>query len=124
MMDFINKTKMFFVEKIKGFDFLAFVKKNKFYSVLVATAFLIGLYFSWTLPESIIFALFISSILKPVDSRFFAVPGLFFLILTPIVLYSGNKKTAEEIAVYAFYFLVMTVMMAFVEMKKEEKGLK
>jgi len=122
MKNIIEKGKEYFLKNLKEFDFLDFIKKNKFYVILVLSAFFTGVYFECELMEALVFAIFISSIIRPVDSRIFASVGLFFLVLTPIVLYSGDKKTAETIAVYAFYFLVMTVMMAFVEMKKEEKG--
>jgi len=121
MKNIVRRWKEYFLRNLKGFDFFDFVRKNKSYVFFVTAAFFVGVYFDWKMMESLVFAIFISSILRPIDSRIFASVGLFFLVMTPIILYSGDKKTAEIVAVYAFYFLVMTVMMAFVELKKEEK---
>ncbi len=92
---------------------------NKFDVILLLTAVFIGLYFKWSNMEIIIFVISISSILRPISSRLMAIPALFFLSLTPILLSLERTDRAEEFAVYAYYFLVMSVIMGIYEMKKD-----
>jgi len=96
--------------------------KSNWAIVLLSLSVLLGLYYDWSNMDIFFFALFIYSILNPVDSRRFATGGLMFLTLTPVLLFLNKTERAEEFAVYAFYLLSMSVIFAFVELKKEEKG--
>jgi len=44
------------------------------------------------------------------DSRYFFLIALVLLIYTPIYLYFNDKKIAEQLSIYAYYFLVMGVI--------------
>jgi ABC-type proline/glycine betaine transport system permease subunit len=48
-----------------------------------------------------------------------ALPALFFLILTPFALILKQDVIAENLAIYAYYFLVMTTIMGVREIRKE-----
>lgn len=80
-----------------------------------------GVYFDWKIMEIIILLIFIGIILHPISSRVLAVPALFFLILTPTFLVLKKESTAEQVAIYAYYFLIMAVIMGIYEVRKESK---
>lgn len=87
----------------------------------VATLFvaaLLGVVFDWNIVEMSVFILFIASILFSIPSRFLALPALFFLSFTPVLLLLNRKESAEEFAVYAYYFLVMAVVRGIIEIRK------
>lgn len=83
-----------------------------------------GLFLHWKVTEIAVFSLFIWIILHPISSRYLAAVAIFFLILTPIFLISGKNSIADQLAIYAYYFLIMTVMMGIYELRKngEQEG--
>lgn len=89
---------------------------------MLFAAVLLGIFFDWGIPEVIIFAIFVGIILRPISSRYLALPALFFLSFTPILLVLDREKRAEEFAVYAYYFLVMAVIRGIIEVRSEESG--
>lgn len=80
---------------------------------------LLGVIFDWNVVEISVFIVFISALLFSVPSRFLALPALFFLSMTPFLLLLDRKESAEEFAVYAYYFLVMAVVRGIIETRKE-----
>ena len=99
-----------------------FVKRNVdifFTSIAV----LMGAYLGWQVMEIIIFGIFIWIILNPVLSRITAIPALGFLILTPFLLIFKQQSLAEEVAIYAYYFLIMSVIMGIYEIRKDDKDI-
>jgi hypothetical protein len=99
-------------------------KKRNVDIFFVAIAVLMGAYFDWQIIEMIIFGIFIWIILNPVPSRLTAVPALAFLIATPFLLIFKKEILAEQAAIYAYYFLIMSVIMGIYEIRKEEKAKK
>jgi len=89
--------------------------------LIVVAGVLFGAFFEWDLVEIFIFAIFLWSIVGPLSSRVLAVPALFFLSVTPLLLALGRDDQAEIFAVYAYYFLVMAVVRAIVEMRADEQ---
>ena len=87
-------------------------------------AIILGIYLGWGNMEILIFGIFIWSILKPISSRYMAIPALFFLSITPFLLILERKEKAEEFAIYAYYFLVLAVIMGIYEIQKDKKELK
>lgn len=87
--------------------------------VLLFAGLFLGIYFDWTVIEMLIFLIFLWSLLGPIASRILAVPALFFLFLTPLLLFFKRPERAEEFAVYAYYFLVMAVIRAAIEVRNE-----
>lgn len=88
-----------------------------------ALAMFLGVYFKWSAQEIIVFGFFIWIILNPVSSRTVAIPAMFFLSLTPLFLMVGSESYSEKSAIYAYYFLVMAMIMGIYEVRKN-KGLK
>jgi len=103
------------------FDLVGILRKRKKEAIFVIAGMLLGIFLDWTMIEVAIFAIFIWSVLGPIQSRFLAVPALFFLALTPILLALGREARAEEFTVYAYYFLVMAVIRGIIEVREDEK---
>ncbi|NCU41312.1 MAG: hypothetical protein EOM19_01140 [Candidatus Moranbacteria bacterium] len=82
---------------------------------------LTGAFFEWNIVEIFIFVVFLWSILGPLSSRILAIPALFFLSATPILLMLSREEQAETFAVYAYYFLVMAVIRAISELRSENR---
>jgi len=61
------------------------------------------------------------SILFVVESRISASITLLFLIFCPILLIMKKESLAEQMAIYAYYFLVITVVVQIREYLREEK---
>lgn len=98
------------------------ILSKKFLNILIfLLALAMGIYFKWTVPQIITFLILIGIILRPVSSRILAAPALFFLILTPFFLIFKKDIWAESFATYAYYFLIMAVIMGIYEIRKEGK---
>ncbi|KKQ46229.1 MAG: hypothetical protein US63_C0004G0004 [Candidatus Moranbacteria bacterium GW2011_GWC2_37_8] len=87
---------------------------------LVFIALMIGTYLNLNIVESLIFTLMIWTILNPLPGKYFAYAALFFLSVTPFLLVLDRKVQAEEYAIYAYYFLVLTVIMGIYEMRHKK----
>lgn len=96
------------------------ITANKINAAIILVAIILGIYLGWENMEITIFAIFVASILHPIDSRYFAAPALFFLALTPFLLILDREAKAEEFAVYAYYFLVMAVIRGIIEVRSEK----
>jgi len=95
------------------------LKLDVFFIIL---SIVLGFIFQWSIPEIIIFTIFIWSILNPIDSKYLSLAALIFLAITPFLLIFKQQDWAEQSAIYAYYFLVFTVIMALYELKKEDKA--
>lgn len=96
-----------------------FIKNRKKDIFFVGAAFLLGILFEWHIVQITIFVIFVWSIIGPIASRYLAWPSLFFLLLTPGLMALGRREQAEEFAIYAYYFLVMTVIRGIIEIRSE-----
>ncbi len=103
------------------FDLVGIARKRKKEALFIVAGILLGIFLDWTMIEVAIFTIFLWSLLGPIQSRFLAIPALFFLALTPILLALGREVRAEEFAVYAYYFLVMAVIRGIIEVREDEK---
>ncbi len=94
------------------------IKKERWYWMLILI--IVSLLFIWQFSlEAIIFlTLFIAFALYGWDSRILATGALITLISCPILLLVKQDVYAERIAVYAYYFLVMTVVLQIIEYKR------
>lgn len=86
---------------------------------LLGAALVMGIYFQWGFMNTLIFMIFVATILRPVSSRIMAFPALFFLVLTPFALILKQDILAENLAIYAYYFLIMAVIMGIYEVRSE-----
>ncbi|MFC1644676.1 hypothetical protein ACFL08_01460 [Patescibacteria group bacterium] len=101
-----------------------FLKKNKVDLTFLSGAILVGIFLGWNNMEVLIFTVFVGIILRPVSSRYLAIPALFFLVLAVFMMILGNVKRADEFAIYVYYFLIMAVVMGVYEIRMEEKRVK
>ena len=104
----------------KKFDIKEFVSCRKVDVGFVVAGIIFGTLLNWDVIEIIFFAVFIWSIVGPIVSRYLAIPALFFLAFTPILLALGREVRAEEFAIYAYYFLVMAVICGILEVRAEK----
>lgn len=73
--------------------------------------------------ESIFFLItFATFLLYRWESRVIAALALASLALCPLLLIIGEDALAEQMAVYAYYFLVMTVVLQIIEFKRGERS--
>ncbi len=127
-----NKQKNFWRErflKIKEiFNFRKNSVKKMLNIVLLLLALAVGVYFEWNVIEIIILLIFVGIVFHPIPSRILAMPALGFLIITSfLIIFKENEKAkmlAGELAVYAYYFLVMAVVMGIYEVRKDSKKIK
>ncbi|HPN96143.1 MAG TPA: hypothetical protein PLK35_00090 [Candidatus Moranbacteria bacterium] len=89
-------------------------------TIFVAMAVFIGAYFKWNVVEIMIFGVFIGTLLRPVPSHYPAVVALFFLALTPVFLAFGNNLVPEKLAIYAYFFIIISVIMGIYEIRNEK----
>jgi len=85
----------------------------------VVIVFAMGFFLHWKIYEIALFSLFIWIILNPISSRYLAFGAICFLILTPLFLIGGKKIIADQLAIFAYYFLIMAVMMGIYEVRKD-----
>ena len=104
----------------KQFDIREFAARRKVDVGLVVAGIIFGTLLDWDVIEIIFFAVFIWSIVGPIASRYLALPALFFLAFTPILLALDREARAEEFAVYAYYFLVMAVIRGIIEVRSKK----
>lgn len=92
------------------------------FSILwLAVAFLIWNNYDFSFFEMLILAYLGLSLVWRLDSRIAAVLALFLLIATPILLMLKNDDLAQISAIYAYYFLVVTVIGLVCELKMGKK---
>lgn len=97
----------------------SFLRSRKLDMAFLVTGLGIGLYYDWTTVQVVFFLLFLWSILGPIASRILALATLVFFSLVPVLLAFKRPERAEEFAIYAYYFLVMAVVRAVIEVRTE-----
>ena len=105
----------------KQFDIKEFVVRRKMDVGFLLAGIVFGTLLNLDVIEIIFFAVFIWSIVGPIASRYLALPALFFLAFTPILLVLDREARAEEFAIYAYYFMVMAVIRGIIEVRNEKK---
>ena len=107
--------------EIKSWEIKKMTPKKVINIAIFLVALGMGIYFKWGVMNTLIFLIFIGIILRPVSSRILAFPALFFLILTPFALILKEDVVAENLAIYAYYFLIMATIMGIYEVRQEDK---
>lgn len=98
-----------------------YLTKKYFDYGLIAFSLLLGFYLKWDMQNVLIFSFVIWIILNPISSQLLARGALVLLSLVPLLLIIKRENRAEQFAIFAYYFLVMTVAVAIIEFKKEQK---
>ncbi|MEK9155684.1 MAG: hypothetical protein AAB360_00070 [Patescibacteria group bacterium] len=90
--------------------------------LFVTIGILIGIDFNWSIDNIAGLAFIIWAILNPWSSSRYAKVALYFLCLVPVLLIMGKEDYAEKFAIYTYYFLILAVVMALVELRREKDG--
>jgi ABC-type transport system involved in cytochrome c biogenesis permease subunit len=91
-------------------------QKNK--EIFLVTIFFV-IFFLYDFETGFFWTLFLSFIAFRWDERVAGVLGLFSLATCPLLLYLELPDVAEQMAIYAFFFLVMTVVLQIIQLSKE-----
>ncbi len=88
-------------------------------------AFAIGLIsaFIFSLSSGLLWFIFLFFLLYDYDSRYLGAVAILFLTACPVLLALGTEhgqEWAEASAIYAFFFLVMTVAIQVVDLKRHK----
>lgn len=97
------------IEKI-----IKYVWKEKI-DFIILSFFSIGLYFIYDLESSILWTIFLAFARFDWDSRIVGGMAIFWLLLCPFFLYLQIDAAAEQSAVYAYFLLVITVVLQIIE---------
>lgn len=96
------------------------VLEKKYSSILLIILF-VFLYWKINLTAAALGILFFAFILYKWDSRIIAVLALACLGACPFLLIFKKESSAENFAIYAYYFLVITIILQIVEYKRANK---
>lgn len=83
--------------------------------ILFALSIGMGLYFQWEIANLIFFLILLRLIIHPVSSRFPAGAAIAFLAITALLLVFKEKDWAENTAIWAYYSMILIVIMAMME---------
>jgi len=109
--------------KIPKFDF-GFSDQKKFRLkvglslAIIVAAFVAKYSFDFTFFGTLILIYFGIAIVWKISSRISAGLALFFLASCPVLLIFKNENLAETFAIYAYYFLVITVVGEIISLKR------
>ncbi|MFA5178376.1 MAG: hypothetical protein WC427_02340 [Candidatus Paceibacterota bacterium] len=106
---------------LKFFKWLGNDIKNKKWKILLAIGLSIGAYFLWGLSSALLWLLFLVFLFCTWDSRVIAFLALICLASCPVLLQMKKDDTAETMAVYAYFFLAMTVFLQIFEYRRDSK---
>ncbi len=99
-----------------------FLEERKIDILFLVAGAALGITFDWTIVEIVIFLCFLWSFLGPISSRLLAGFSIFFFLFVPVFLIFDRMDRAEEFSIYTYYFLVMAVIRAIIEVRSEEKA--
>ena len=97
------------------------LKKRKLEIVLLLIILILLLMWGFKIESIILLMLFCFFLFFKYDSRYIAVMALMSLASCPFLLIFKKELAAEQMAIYAYYFLVMTVILQIAEYRREIK---
>lgn len=118
---FVNGVKWVFLGVIRGVWWLIKDIYRKKFRIVFAILLAFGAYNLWGLSSSLLWGLFLIFLFCAWDSRVIASMALVCLSACPVLLHLKMDETAEEVAVYAYFFLVMTVVLQIFEYWRDER---
>jgi hypothetical protein len=107
--------------KIKSFIEIIWGKKYWFSLLIVAV---IGIYFYLGLQASFFWGVFFLFLIYDFDNRIIGWLAILTLVACPIYLSVKQDAIAEQFAVFAFFFLVITVALQMVELYRHPERFK
>lgn len=115
-----KKKKLFprcFLYLEKSFSIVLADIKNKKWRGLIVILLTISAFFLWGLSISILCLLFLIFLVYGWENRIIAILALLSLAFCPILLTLKKGGLAEQMAVYAFFFLGMAVILQIIDDK-------
>lgn len=109
----------------KIFGFAVWLLKDiykKKWRILFAIMLSGGAYYLWGLSSGLLWLLFFVFLFCAWENRVIAAMALVSLSSCPVLLQFKQDKVAEEMAVYAYFFLVMTVVLQMIEYRREGRA--
>lgn len=100
------------------------ILKKKLQTILLAMLLILMVMWKFNYEVIVLWMLFLSFLFYGWESRIIAALAFLALISCPFLLIYKKDALAETMAIYAYYFLVMTVVLQIAEMRKEDKSLK
>ena len=101
----------------------------KFFSVKITIEIIflvlsvaMGIYFQWEIMNLLFLLILLRLIIHPIPSRFPAGMAVTFLVFTAILLVFKRDNWAENTAIFAYYFLILTVSMGIFEIRQEKSA--
>lgn len=94
------------------------VKTSTTDAVVAFVGIVLGFYLNWPLSAVLAFGLLVWTVLNPVSSKLAAKGATGLLIILIALLAVGKADRAESVAALAYYFLVITVIMAIFEIRR------
>lgn len=109
-------------EKLKNKIYLLkpYLKKEYIDTIFLLIAITIGIYYQWSLLNLAFFVFVVWLLLNSLKVQSLAKIALFFLILVPISLFLSKDNYAEQFGLFAYYFLILTVIGAIIEIKASQ----
>lgn len=100
------------------------IQKDYLYFFLLIILIALLVIWQFSLEAIIFLTIFVSFALYGWDSRVTAIGALISLASCPILLITKQDVYAEQMAVYAYYFLVITVVLQIIEYKRHPERFK
>ncbi len=116
---------VFFEENKDGLLFLKSVMidvKNKKWRGLAVIFFFFTIFIFWNLSSALLWMLFLLFLVYEWESRFIALLAILSLASCPILILFQQDVFAEKMAVYAYFFLAMTVVLQAFELLTKIKN--
>ena len=88
------------------------------WKLLVSLAVAGGTLYLFDLSSALLWFAFVLFLLYDFDNRFLGAVAILCLTACPVLLALYMDDVAEQVAVYAFFFLVMTVVLQLVDLKR------
>ncbi len=85
--------------------------------ILLALSVWMGMYFQWDIFNLGFFLLFVVLILHPLSSRYPAGAAIALLVATAALLVVKKNDWAENMVTWAYYSMILILMMAISELK-------
>ena len=92
-----------------------YLTRKYFDYAIITLSLLLSFYLKWEMQSVIEFSFVIWLILKPIPSKLLSKIALCFLAFVPFFLIVHRADRAEQFAIFAYYFLVLTIIMVVIE---------
>lgn len=97
-----------------------FTPKNVIEMILLALSVGMGIFFQWEIANLIFFLLLLRLLIHPIPSRLPAGAAIAFLAVTAGLLVFKQRDWAENTAIWAYYSMILIVVMALMERESDE----